>query len=257
MSTSLPAEWSPAADALSGRTIMITGASDGIGRALAVACAKLGATVILLGRDQDKLAAAYDEVLALGGAEPAMVPLNLAVARPQDFDQLAAMLQAEFGHLDGLVHCAAILGDITPVEQYEPDTWLQVLQVNLNAPVFLTRALMPLLKAAPAASVVFASSSVGRKGRAFWGAYAVSKAGIESVTQILADEMENVSSIRFNAVNPGGTRTAMRQRAYPAENPRSVKTAGQTLPVFLWLLCDESRAIRGQSLDAPPVTPAG
>jgi NAD(P)-dependent dehydrogenase (short-subunit alcohol dehydrogenase family) len=129
--------------------------------------------------------------------------------------------------------------------------------VNLNAPVFLTRALMPLLKAAPAASVVFASSSVGRKGRAFWGAYAVSKAGIESVTQILADEMENVSSIRFNAVNPGGTRTAMRQRAYPAENPRSVKTAEQTLPVFLWLLCDESRAVRGQSLDAPPVTPAG
>lgn len=252
MADTFPAGWQPSPGCLKDKVILVTGAGDGIGRACALDCARLGATVLLLGRTQDKLEAVYDAIKAAGGAEPGMIPMNLAVATAGDYAQLATMLEREFGRLDGLLHCAAILGDITPMEIYSPDTWQQVLQVNLTAPVLLTQAMLPLLKAAPAASVVFTGSSVGRKGRAFWGAYAVSKAGIESVTQVLADEMENVSRVRFNAVNPGATRTAMRARAYPAENPLQLKTPEDITPLFLWLLSDDSLGCSGRSLDAQP-----
>lgn len=252
MTNTLPANWHAQPGCLTEKVLLVTGAGDGIGRACALAFAGLGATVILLGRTQDKLEAVYDEIKQRGGREPAMVPLNLAAAQPRDFAQLADMLDAEFHRLDGIVHCAAILGDITPMELYAPDTWLQVMQVNLNAPVFLTQAMMPLLKASPAASVVFTSSSVGRKGRAFWGAYAASKAGIESVTQILADENEHIGTLRFNAVNPGATRTTMRAKAYPAENPLNLKTPEDIVPLFTWLVSDDSKGTNGRSLDAQP-----
>lgn len=250
MADTLPAGWQAADSCLKDKVILVTGAGDGIGRACAREYARLGATVLLLGRTQEKLEAVYDEIKAAGGREPGMIPLNLAVAMPRDHEQLAGMLEKEFGRLDALVHCAAILGDITPLEIYSADTWQQVLQVNLTAPAFLTQAMLPLLKAAPSASVVFVSSSVGRKGRAFWGAYAVSKAGIESLTQILADEMENVSRIRFNAVNPGATRTTMRARAYPAENPMTVKMPEALMPLFTWLVSTDSTGINGRSFDA-------
>lgn len=252
MTDTLPAGWQAAPGCLKDKVVLVTGAGDGIGRACALAFAQLGATVLLLGRSQDKLEAVYDAIKAAGGAEPGMIPLNLAVATAGDYAQLAGLLEQEFGRLDALVHCAAILGDITPLEIYSPDTWQQVLQVNLTAPVLLTQAMLPLLKAAPSASVVFATSSVGRRGRAFWGAYAVSKAGIESVTQVLADEMENVSRIRFNAVNPGATRTTMRQKAYPAENPQTLKTPAEIVPLFTWLVSDDSAGTSGRSFDAQP-----
>lgn len=252
MTATFPAGWQPAAGCLQDKVILVTGAGDGIGRACALACAKLGATVLLLGRTKEKLDEVYDEIKRAGGPEPGMIPLNLVTARPNDFGELAVMLEKEFGRLDGLLHCAAILGDITPLEIASPDTWQQVLQVNLNAPVFLTQAMVPLLRQSPAASVVFTTSSVGRRGRAFWGAYAVSKAGIESVTQILADELEHTGKIRINAVNPGATRTLMRARAYPAENPMTLKTPEDVAPVFAWLLSDDSRGVNGQSIDAQP-----
>lgn len=248
----LPANWMAQAGCLDEKIILVTGAGDGIGRACALTFAKLGATVLLLGRTSEKLNAVYDEIKSAGGKEPGLVPLNLAVATPHDFAQLANMFDQEFGRLDGIVHCAAILGDITPLEIYASDTWLSLMQVNLNAPVFLTQAMLPLLKAAPSASVVFTSSSVGRRGRAFWGAYAVSKAGIESVTQIFADEMEHMGTLRFNAVNPGATRTNMRARAYPAENPATLKTPAEIMPIFTWLMSNDSKQINGQSLDAQP-----
>ncbi|MFZ5723256.1 MAG: YciK family oxidoreductase [Pseudomonadota bacterium] len=252
MSDTLPAGWQAPADYLKDKVILVTGAGDGIGRACALACARLGATVLLLGRTQEKLADVYDAIKQNGGAEPGMIPLNLLTARPADFDQLATMLDKEFGRLDGLLHCAGILGDITPLEMASPDTWQQVLQTNLTAPVFLTQAMLPLLRASASASVVFTSSSVGRRGRAFWGAYAVSKAGIESVTQIFADELEHTGTIRVNAVNPGGTRTTMRARAYPAENPATLRTPDEITPLFVWLLGDDSRAANGRSYDAQP-----
>lgn len=247
-----PADWIAQPGCLNDKIILITGAGDGIGRACAFAFAELGATVVLLGRTREKLDVVYDEIKRRGGREPALVPLNLAVASAHDFGELATMLDTEFGRLDGLVHCAAMLGDITPLAMYSPDTWLQLMQVNLHAPVFLTQAMLPLLKAAPSASVVFASSSVGRRSRAFWGAYAVSKAGIESVTKIFADEMEHLGKLRFNAVNPGATRTTMRARAYPAENPLTLPTPEEIAPIFTWLMSDDSRSVNGQSLDAQP-----
>lgn len=236
--------------AFAGRVILVTGAGDGIGRAVSLALARNGATVILLGRTQEKLEAVYDQIKAEGGPEPAMAPVNLDVARPQDYEALADMFDREFGRLDGILHNASILGDITPLEQYEYGTWDTVMQVNVNAAFYLTRALLPLLRESDDASILFTSSSVGRKGRAFWGAYAVSKFATEGMMQVLADELENVSRIRVNSINPGATRTRMRALAYPAEDASTLKTPEQIVPAYLYLLGPASTGITGQALDA-------
>ena len=236
--------------AFAGRVILVTGAGDGIGRAVSLALARHGATVILLGRTQEKLEAVYDQIKANGGPEPAMAPVNLDVARPQDYEALADMFDKEFGRLDGILHNASILGDITPLEQYEYGTWDTVMQVNVNAAFYLTRALMPLLRESDDASILFTSSSVGRKGRAFWGAYAVSKFATEGMMQVLADELENVSRIRVNSINPGATRTRMRAMAYPAEDASTLKTPEQIVPAYLYLLGPASTGVTGQALDA-------
>lgn len=237
-------------EAFAGRVILVTGAGDGIGRAVSLALARHGATVILLGRTQEKLEAVYDQIKAAGGPEPAMAPVNLDVARPQDYEALADLFDKEFGRLDGILHNASILGDITPLEQYEYGTWDTVMQVNVNAAFYLTRALMPLLRESDDASILFTSSSVGRKGRAFWGAYAVSKFATEGMMQVLADELENVSRIRVNSINPGATRTRMRAMAYPAEDASTLKTPEQIVPAYLYLLGPASTGVTGHALDA-------
>ncbi|HNC04567.1 MAG TPA: YciK family oxidoreductase, partial [Agitococcus sp.] len=206
-------------DLLKDKVILVTGASDGIGRVAAKTYAKHGATVILLGRDLKKLEQVYDEIEADGGAQPAIIPMNFSSAIPTEYEQLAINIEQEFGRLDGILHSAGILGDLTPLEMYDPNTWDEVMKVNLRAPFMLTQHLLPLLKRAPEASVIFMSSSVGRKARAFWGAYAVAKAGIENLTVLFADELANTSKVRVNCINPQGTRTAMRAKAYPAEDP--------------------------------------
>jgi NAD(P)-dependent dehydrogenase (short-subunit alcohol dehydrogenase family) len=235
---------------LQGRVILVTGASDGIGRAAALAYARLGATVVLLGRDLQKLEQVYDLIEKGGHPQPAIIPMNFSSATQADFDQLAVSIEQELGRLDGVLHCAGLLGDITPLEMYDPDTWDELMKVNLRAPFVLTQAMLPLLKRSPDASVIFVSSSVGRKARAFWGAYAVSKHGIEALSALFADETANTSHIRFNCINPGGTRTVMRAKAYPAENPATVKTPEEIMPVFIWLMGPDSQGVTGQSLDA-------
>lgn len=242
--------YQPAADALKDRVILITGAGDGIGKTVALGCAKHGATVILLGRQQKKLEAVYDAIVAAGGAQPAIVPMNLLTVTPDDTVGLAQTLQQEFGRLDGLLHNAAVLGERAPIEHYAPNVWLEVMQINVNAAFLLTQSLMPLLKAASDASVVFTSSGVGRKGRAFWGAYAVSKFATEGMMQVLADELDENSNIRVNCINPGGTRTKMRAAAFPAEDASKLKTPEDILPSYLWLLGPDSREVHGQSIDA-------
>lgn len=237
---------------LAGRVILVTGASDGIGRSAAQTYARLGATIVLLGRDLQKLEQVYDAIEKAGHPQPAIIPMNFSSATQADFDQLAVSIEQELGRLDGILHSAGLLGDITPLEMYDPDTWDDLMKVNLRAPFVLTQTLLPLLKRSPDASVIFVSSSVGRKARAFWGAYAVSKSGVETLSALFADEMANISQIRFNCVNPGGTRTAMRARAYPAENPTTVKTPEEIMPVFTWLMGPDSQGVTGQSLDAQP-----
>ncbi|MGM0984572.1 MAG: YciK family oxidoreductase [Pseudomonadota bacterium] len=245
-------DYQPAADLLDGRIILVTGAGDGIGRAAALAFAGHGATVILLGRTISKLEKVYDEIEAAGGPQPAIFPLNFEGATLKDYHDMAETLDKEFGRLDGILHNAGILGRITPFEQYNPELWEQVMQVNINGPIWMTQALLPLLKSSPDASVVFTSSSVGRRGRAYWGAYAVSKFATEGFVEVLADEVEHLGSVRVNSLNPGGTRTTMRKAAYPGENEMMLRTPEEIMPTYLWLMGPDSRGHNGEKFDAQP-----
>src|ERR1700688_2827533 len=210
----IPKPFTPDADLLAGRVILITGASSGLGRALAVECARVGATVILSGRNGAKLERVYDEIETMGAPRPAIAMLDLANATAVDYDSLASIIDGEFGKLDGVVHAAALLGDRTPLEQYDVPTWCKVLHVNLTAPFILTQVLLPNLRKSKDASVIFVSSGVVNNPRPFWGAYAVSKCGLESVRSMLSQELEGEPNIRVNSVNPGRMRTAMRAGAY-------------------------------------------
>ncbi len=239
-------------DLLKDKVILVTGASEGIGRVAAKTYAQYGATVILHGRDVQKLEAVYDEIEAADYAQPAIIPLNFSSARPADFEQVAISIEQEFGRLDGVLHSAGVLGDITPLEMYDPDTWDEVMKINLRAPYLLTQSLMPLLKQSTDASIIFMSSSVGRKARPFWGAYAVSKYGVEGLSLLLAEELANTSNIRVNCVNPGATRTMMRAKAYPAEDPSNVTPPQALMPLFLFLMGIDSKGMTAQSIDAQP-----
>ncbi len=239
-------------DALSGRVILVTGAGDGIGKALSLALACHGATVVLLGRTLRKLEKVHDEIVASGGPAPALAPLNLETAPAGEYDALVDSLQREYGRLDGLVHNAAILGTRAPVELYDVATFGRVLHVNLTAAFALTHVCLPLLKASSDASVVFTSSGVGRKGRAYWGAYAVSKFGIEGLSQVLADELENDGQVRVNCLNPGAVRTALRAQAYPGENRDRLPLPETIVAPYLFLLGRAGRGVTGGSFDCQP-----
>jgi NAD(P)-dependent dehydrogenase (short-subunit alcohol dehydrogenase family) len=240
----------PGPSLLSDRVILITGASSGLGRALAIECARAGASVILSGRNPAKLERLYDEIETLGAAQPAIAVLDLATATAVDYDALATVIGREFGRLDGIVHAAGLLGDRTPLEQYDVPTWCKVLHVNLTAPFILTQVLLSNLRKSEDASVIFVSSGVVKQSRPFWGAYAVSKMGLESVRSLFAEELEGEKNIRINSVNPGRMRTAMRAAAYPGEDPNTVPLPESVSGTFLYLLSAQGRAIDGQFLEA-------
>lgn len=231
------------------KVILVTGAGDGIGKEAALTFAKAGATVILLGRTVSKLESVYDAIVAAGGAEPAIVPLDMKGATYSHYEGMCATIIEQFGRLDGLLHNASLLGVLSPFEHIDHGNWHDLMQVNVTAQFLMTQALMPALKKAKHASIVFTSSGVGRKGRAFWGPYAVSKFATEGLVQVMADEYEG-SSIRINAINPGATRTAMRARAYPAEDRNKLKTPADLMPTYLYLMSDASLDVNGQSLNA-------
>lgn len=236
---------------LKDRIIMVTGAGSGIGRTAAKTYAAYGATVILLGRTISKLESVYDEIEAAGHPKPAIVPLNLEGAAVKDYEEMAMTIEDNFGQLDGLLHNAAILGQRTPVDQYDPETWNKVMHVNATAPFLLSRALIPLLRKSSDASVIFTSSSVGRKAKAYWGAYSVSKFALEGLCQLMADELDDERhNIRVNSLNPGATRTNMRAHAYPAENPATNPTPEELMPSYLYLMGPDSKGITGQQIDA-------
>ncbi|WP_408635796.1 YciK family oxidoreductase [Paraneptunicella aestuarii] len=234
---------------LSNKTILVTGAGDGIGRVASLTYAKLGATVILLGRTVSKLEAVYDEIMAAGYPEPAIIPLDLQGATVSHYEQMAATIEEQFGHLDGLLHNASILGNLRPFAQITEKEFNQVMQINLNGALFMTQALLPALAKAPHASVVFTSSGVGSKGRAYWGSYAISKFATEGMMETLADEYSN-STIRFNCINPGATKTAMRAKAFPAEDASKLKTAEDLMPLYCYFMDDSSTDINGQTIKA-------
>ena len=237
-------------DLLKDRIILVTGAGDGIGKAAALAFAQAGATVILAGRTVAKLEHIYDQIVAVDYVQPVIYPIDLEGAVAEDYDQLAVALDQQFGRLDGLLLNAGVLGQRTPLSNYRHDVWDKVMHINITAQFQMAQALMPVLEKSNDASVVFTSSGVGRQGRAFWGAYAISKFAIEGMVQTWAAELDGLGSVRINAINPGATSTNMRAQAYPAENPENLKTAEQIMPAYLYLLGPDSDKVNGQSINA-------
>jgi len=246
----VPDNYVPAPSLLADKIIVVTGAGDGIGRVAAKTFAEYRATVVLLGRTLSKLEKVYDEIEQAGGPKPAIFPINLEGAAEKDYIELSDALNTEFGRVDGILHNASVLGDRTPLVNYAPDVWQRVMQVNVNAPFMLTQALLPLLEQAEHASVVFTGSGVGLQGRAYWGAYAASKAAQENLMQTLADEADGATNIRSNSINPGGTRTGMRAAAYPAENPAKVPAPEAHMPLYLYLMGKDSIGVNGQQFSA-------
>lgn len=237
---------------LKDRIILVTGAGDGIGKAAALGFARLGATLILLGKTVEKLEQVYDQIEQAGGPQPAIVPFNLETASLLEYRNLADSMEQEFGRLDGLLLNAAVLGDLRPLEFYPMELFEKVMKVNVNAQFLLVRHLMPLLRQSDQGSIVFTTSSVGRKGRANWGAYGISKFAVEGMMQTLADEIRNTSQIKVNCINPGATRTKMRASAYPAEEPATVCPPEAILNLYFYLMGKDSAGATGQSLDAQP-----
>jgi len=242
--------YAPDPRCLGDRVILVTGAGDGIGRSAAKTFACHGAHVVLLGRSRSKLEAVFDWIEANSDTRPVIVPCDLEALDDASADALVDAIAGEFGRLDGLLHNASLLGPRLPVALYDSRQWQRVMQVNAYAPFLLTRSLLGLLDKGTDASVVFTSSSVGRQGRAYWGAYAVSKFALEGLSQVLADEHENAGRIRFNSLNPGATRTRMRASAYPGEDPAGVATPEQKMDIYLYLFEQASRHLNGAALDA-------
>ena len=245
-----PKDYKYADDVLKDRIILITGASDGIGRALAVRTAELGAQVILHGRNTARLEAVHDEIEGIkGAARPSIAVVDFATAGSEEFMTLGQSIEDSFGRLDGLVHNAGILGQRLSIEQYDPGEWQKVMHVNLTVPFVLTQLLMPMLRKSADPSVIFTSSGVGRVGKAFWGTYSVSKFGTEALSQILAAENEH-TMLKSNCINPGPVRTKMRLEAYPAEDRDKLVTAEEILTTWVYLLGPDSKGITGESFDA-------
>ncbi len=243
-------DYQPAADLLKNRIILVTGAGDGIGRAVARQLAGHGATVVLLGRTIRKLERVYDDIERAGGPKPAIYPMNLEGATPKDYSDLAQVLDTEFGRLDGLLHNAALFEGLTPIANYDIELWYRILQVNLNAPFMLTRAVLGPLNRSTDASIVFTTDRVGDEGRAYWGAYAVAKGGAQSLMKLLASELETNTPIRVNSIDPGRVRTELPLRAYPGRESAEWANPEDILATYLYLLGPDSKGITGQTFHA-------
>ncbi|HDC4835768.1 TPA: YciK family oxidoreductase [Enterobacter cloacae] len=243
--------YQPQKNLLQNRIILVTGASDGIGREAALTYADYGASVILIGRNEEKLKGVAQEIDAAGGIPARWYTLDLLTCTPETFQELAHRISTHYPRLDGVLHNAGLLGEVRPMDEQDPEIWQQVMQVNINGTFFLTQALLPLLLKSDSGSLVFTSSSVGREGRANWGAYAVSKFATEGMMQVLAEEYQS-RHLRVNCINPGGTRTKMRASAFPTEDPQKLKTPADIMPLYLWLMGDDSRRKTGMTFDAQP-----
>lgn len=240
--------YDPRMDLLQDRVILVTGAADGIGYAVAAACAEHGATVVLSDKAQESLEPLYDLIDAAGDSEPAILPLDLEPAKEETFLAAADVIGTEFGRLDGLVHCAAFAPFLSRIDDYDIGEWERVLRINLTAPFLLTQACLPLLRASADASVIFSSDRVGRRGIAYWGAFCAAKFGIEGLMQTLSEETRDSSAIRVNSIDPGIVRTGLRARLYPAEDPSDLPAPETVAARYLYLLGPDAKGVNGQSL---------
>jgi NAD(P)-dependent dehydrogenase (short-subunit alcohol dehydrogenase family) len=238
---------------LANRVILITGASDGIGRTLAVQAAKYGATIILLGKTLKKLESVYDEIVSAGYPEPAIHPLNLLRTESKHAYELAESIHGMFGRLDAVVHNAGISGQICQIEHLTPEKWQEVLQLNLHIPYLLTHALLPLIRMAEHPSILFTTSDESQAGKAYWSAYSASKFGVMGFAQSLHQELEANTDIRVNCINPGKVRTSLRVKAYPGLDPLSLPTPEDIIHHYLYLLSPDAKDIRGKVVTVDPV----
>jgi NAD(P)-dependent dehydrogenase (short-subunit alcohol dehydrogenase family) len=243
------ARYEPPADLLAGRVILVTGAGQGLGRAVALACAAHGATVALLGRKQEKLEATYDAIAAAHGPEPALVPLDLAAAGSAEYEALANLVRRDLGRLDGIAHCASHFVPLGPLAEQTLEQWMEMLRVNLAAPFAITRACLPLLAAAPDASVVFTGETHGAQPRAYWGAFAVSKAGLSTLAAIWGDELEHAGNPRINVLIPGPIASPQRLRSHPGEDRARLARPEAAASAFLYLLGPAARALNGRTFE--------
>jgi NAD(P)-dependent dehydrogenase (short-subunit alcohol dehydrogenase family) len=241
-------QYKPRKDLLADRVILVTGAADGIGYAVAAACAEHGATVVLSDKEQEAVEPLYDLIDAAGDPEPAILPLDLEPAKEDAFLAAADVIGSEFGRLDGLVHCAAFAPFLSRIDDYDLGEWDRVLRINLTAPFLLTQVCLPLLRASEDPSVIFTSDRVGRRGMAYWGAFCSAKFGIEGLMQTLAEETRDSSNIRVNSIDPGILRTGLRARLYPGEDPKDLPPPETVAPRYLYLLGPDSKGLTGQSL---------
>ncbi|MDA8872043.1 SDR family NAD(P)-dependent oxidoreductase [Candidatus Thioglobus sp.] len=232
---------------LKDKVILVTGANRGFGLAITMDLSKAGATVIMLGRDLGSLEYAYDAVVDAGYNKPILYPLDLEGAAPENYQELQDNVLEKFDKLDGLIHNAAILGAQMPIEQYDIKLWYSTLQINLSAPFMLTQFLIPALVKSEDARILFLSSSVGREARAYWGAYSVSKFGIEGFAKTLSEELEK-TNISVNTVDPGKLRTEMRRTAYPAEDSSTVPMPEEKSAAIVYLLSNLSPKMNGEQL---------
>ena len=223
-------------DTLKGKNILVTGAGSGIGKQVALDAAKAGAYLILLSKDVHKLYALQDEIVQNNNIEPLVVEFDFTKAKEKDYKQLADSLYENYDRIDGVAHIAGVLGYLSPLINTSLQQLKSVMEINFESNFLLTQLLLPLLFQSDDPSVVFTSSGVGRKGRAFWTSYSISKFAVEGLMQCLADEYEN--DMRINSYNPGPTRTNMRAQAFPAEDPASLKTPAEISSDYLWLLSD-------------------
>jgi len=245
-------DYLPRSDLLAGRVILVTGASSGLGRAASLAYARHGATVALLARDADRLEMVYDEIVASGGAEPAMFPYDLAAADDRSLETLAGTIAHHLKRLDGVLHSAHQFYSLTPLELQTLEQWQTLMRVNLIAPFALTRACLPLLKQAPDASVVFTGETHGHHPGAYWGGYAVAKSGLETLTRVWADELSSVESLRVNTLIPGQVATTLRTRTHPGLPPETLASINSLMPWYLYLMGEDSRSVRGQIIECQP-----
>ena len=239
-------------DLLKDRVILVTGAGQGIGRVAALSLAAHGATVILHGRSVRKLEAVYDEIEAAGGPTPAIYPLNLEKAEEEKFAGLAAGIKQQLGRLDGILHNASRMDRPQPLQDQTLEQWLSLLRINLAAPFALTKACLPLLKASPDASVVMTSETHGHTPAAYWGGFAVSKAGLETLVKIWAQELEQLPNLRINALIPGPVQSPQRTISHPGQTADMLPAPEALMPLYLYLFGPDSRGVSGQILEAQP-----
>lgn len=228
--------YSPNQQEYTDKIILVTGAADGIGRAVTIALAEAGATVLMLDKKARHLEKLFDQIMERGLVEPVILPVDLMEIDPESATRLAQAVNGDFGKLDGLLHNAAELGSPSPLDQYDVEYWNQVMHTNMQAPYFITRAMLPLLKADYQTNVVFTSADVGREPLAYWGAYSIAYAGLEAQMRIWAEELENVSNIKVNSLDPGAVRTSLRRRSHPGENQETLPMPQAIVAAYLKLL---------------------